>query len=358
MHRLGYVRAVPILHSIFLELTYACNSKCMHCRVSTTERSGDELSTREWLTLIDQAYSMGTSYLTVTGGEPLLRDDVHDILRYSSGKGFRTLLATNGLLLSQHAVDLLEEMENVSVQISLDGASDAVHDSFRGIDGSFDKAIQAIERCVRANMDASVSMTLTRHNIADLPQMIALGHSLGVRTVKLRRFVASGQGFQNLTCLDLSATEMQRLVEFYLSQRASMEGKIALLMEQAPFQVVGRGGEDTREDAGSRIRGGCSAGNAICVVDPVGNVRPCPSLSVDVGNVRVTTLKTLWEFSPVLNSLRNRANLGGKCGECQYRSLCGGCRAEAYSRLGEYLGEDPKCCYTPTRNARPSLMEA
>jgi len=307
----------------------------------------NELSTDELLSLIDKIDHMGTSFVVLTGGEPLLRRDILEIVKYSCNLGLKTVLATNGFYLTHDKANLLATMENLSVQISLDGASAVIHDSFRGLDGSFERAIYALRICAEVGIDVSASVTVTWYNFEDLPKVIDLGRELRIPTIKLRRFIPNGQGFDNRSLLDLSPEEMRVLVKFYINRKEALQHEIDLQMEQAPFTIpLSTDKSSFLNDGTKRIRGGCSAGNAICVIDPVGNVRPCPSLPVNVGNVKEVDFQTIWESSYILNQLRDRSNLSGRCKVCEYRSVCGGCRAAAFSQYGNYLSEDPKCWYT------------
>lgn len=339
-----------IPYSIFFEVTNACNSNCLHCRTHIGEFLPNEMSTRELMDILRQLSNMGVPFVTFTGGEPLLREDILAIMEYSGNLGLKALLATNGLLLTSKMIDQLVAIPNFSIQISIDGSSPQVHDSFRGLKGSFERSLQAIKMCRKREMDISISMTLTKYNFKEVSEVINLGRQLKVPTIKLRRFVANGRGFENLSLLDLSSEEMRNLVDFYLQKKKILQDELVLILEQAPFAILSwKERIHLLQKAKKRICGGCSAGNAICVIDPVGNVRPCPSLAVNVGNVRDADLSTVWESSEILKRLRDRNNLKGRCGICSYKNICGGCRAEAYSRYDDYLAEDPKCWYNPAQ---------
>jgi radical SAM protein with 4Fe4S-binding SPASM domain len=340
-------------YSVFLEVTNACNSSCIHCRTRVGNPLRNELSTVELFNIMDTVRHMGTKFLTFTGGEPLLRQDILELISYSCDLGMNTLLATNGFLLTPEKIKFLAGLKNLSVQISLDGASAPTHDLFRGLKGSFGRAIYGLERCVESEIHVNASMTLTKYNLENLSGVIDIVRGLGVPVIKLRRFIPAGQGFENSSRLDLTSEEVKSAIEFYISKRAALCQEVELQMEQAPFSILSSKDKPTvLADTTKRIQGGCSAGSAICVIDPVGNVRPCPSLAVNVGNIRYVSFETIWHTSHVLNILRDRSNLLGCCGVCEYRNICGGCRAGAFSEFGNYLAEDPKCWYAEILKAR------
>ena len=330
-------------YSVFIELTNKCNSHCLHCRENSGKNLQDELSTEEIKTILSDCSINGTKFIIFTGGEPLLRADVFEILEYSSQIGLRTLLATNGTLLDDKKADFLSKLKNVFVQISIDGLS-SVHDKFRGSKDAFVNAINGITLCKRYGVGVSISFTCTKLNIKEIPKIISLAEKLNVKTLKLRRFIASGRGLDNINTLDLTPDEVKNTVEKYQRLKTESRNKVKINMEQAPFQVLCDGtilGHD------KNIHGGCSTGIALCVIGPTGIVRPCPSLGIDIGNIRESNLQTIWESSEILANLRNRKNLYGRCGICDYRSSCGGCRAAAYAQAGDCLAEDPMCWHDP-----------
>jgi radical SAM protein with 4Fe4S-binding SPASM domain len=272
-------------------------------------------------------------------------------MRYCSGShcGFKTLVATNGYLLTKQKVETISKFDCISIQVSLDGASAITHDYFRGVTGLFKRALEGITLCRGYGIDVSVSFTCTNLNIKEMLDVILLCEKLDVSTIKLRRFVAQGRGKDNLPNLDLSVEKVQEIVKSFIKIRNDFKNKIIVDMDQAPFKILWDKCvlDKYQNIMDKRICGGCTAGIAICVIDPIGSVRPCPSLGIEVGNIREISFQELWSHSEVFQNLRNRENLKGRCGLCEYKNICGGCRADAYARSGDYLTEDPKCWYTP-----------
>lgn len=348
MHRLGG-KGMDSPYSVFLELTNACNASCIHCRAGSGEHFLNELSKKEILAILDNLMEMGTEFVILTGGEPFCRKDSIEIIEHTSHCGFKTLIATNGSLLTRQKVETMSKFDNISIQVSLDGASAVTHDYFRGTSGLFERAIEGIALCREHGIDVSVSFTCTNLNIKEMLDVILLCEKLGVSTIKLRRFVAQGRGMDDLSNLDITTEKVREVVESLTKIRNDFKSKIKVNMDQAPFQILCDKCvlEKYRNIMDKRICGGCTAGIAICVIDPVGSVRPCPSLGIEVGNIRKTSFQELWNHSEIFQNLRNRDNPKGRCGVCEYKNICGGCRADAHARSGDYLAEDPKCWYNP-----------
>ena len=332
------MNAIP--YSVFLEVTSACGLNCEHCRWPAGLPGGVELTTGEWVDVIDAARELGARHVVFTGGEPTNRADLPRLVAAASGVGMQTLLATNGQALTRAFCEELQQNGLRSVQVSVDASCSATHDGIRGRAGAFEAAVHAIQCAVDVGLAVWTSMTVTQHNVGDISGVIELSRDLGVDKLKLRRFVAEGVGGNNLVSLDLSPEEIRRVVLDHVLNSPS--GALGVEIEQAPFIVLGTD-VSLGEVVDCRIRGGCSAGVALCVVDPWGIVRPCPSVAVNVGSVRSQTLREIWEHSPVLDALRDRANLHGRCGSCGFRQHCGGCRGEALARTGDLFGEDPLC---------------
>lgn len=338
------------LHAIFLELTNECNLNCLHCRASSGKAFPNELTTDEIAGILGDARALGAQFLILTGGEPFLRRDIRQILMYSSNMGFKVLVATNGTLLSNENMRMLSRY-GASLQISLDGASFTTHDTMRGKSGSFAKALSAIHLCQREDIDLSVSMTMTQLNSQEIFDLITMCRELGIPTLKIRRFIAEGRGLEKIDDLDLTREETRMFVRLVAGMKERLQSDLVLNVDQAPFQILCNPEiTDTYLNSSEdRICGGCSAGVSICVVGAQGDVRPCPSLEVGVGNIREESLSEIWSSAAVLRNLRCRDNLRGRCGECEYRNICGGCRAAAFQASGDYLGEDPKCWYVPRK---------
>jgi AdoMet-dependent heme synthase len=341
------MKAIP--YSVFLEVTGRCNQHCQHCRWRGSSRDGGELSTRALLGLLDELAGLGTDQVVLTGGEPTLRRDLAQLVNRAHALGQRCLLATNGSLLTSDLARGLRQAGLDAVQVSLDGSTPEAHDRFRGASGAFESALSAVHQCVSIGLSVQASMTVTAANAHDIAGVADLCRCLGVPLLRLRRLVGSGAARRHAGILDISPSELRSICDCWVPPHGDYRRTAGLRveMEQAPFLVT-RSALSEAEPLSGRILGGCSAGIALCVVDPVGNIRPCPSVGMDVGNIRETRFTDIWSSSDVLCRLRDRGNLSGKCGVCSYRQHCGGCRGDAHARTGYLFAEDPKCWHDDT----------
>ncbi|ABK14918.1 radical SAM/SPASM domain-containing protein [Methanothrix thermoacetophila] len=314
------------------ESTGACNLSCSYCRASAGPApSGDELSTGEIKGLIKEIAPMG-AMLIISGGEPLLRQDVFEVARYAAGSGVRVSLASNGTLITPEIVDriLLSGISRVS--ISLDGASAKTNDATRG-EGSFDLALRGI-RALSGRVEFQINMTITPANIDELDPILDLAEREGAAAAHIFFMVPTGRG-RAVECI---SPEMQRSL---LERIASEERSIEIRPTCAPQY-----GRVLMEKKGSQARtaGGCIAGIRFVFISRTGDVFPCGYFPLSAGSIRDRSFSEIWSSSPLLNDLRER-RLKGRCGSCNYVRICGGCRARAYALTGDYLGEDPTCAW-------------
>ena len=313
------------------ETTSACNLLCSYCRArATAEPDPNELDTKEGLALIDDV-ALLKPLLILSGGEPLLRPDIFLLARYAVSKGLRVSLATNGTLLTPELVDEIVSSGVSRVSISLDGSTPEDHDAVRG-KGCYLRAMRGIEN-LRSRVDFQINFTITKRNAKDLLPIFDLADSLEAKALHFFFLVPTGRG----TEVDLISPEMQeellRLIDLERSSRA-----IELQVTCAPqFARIARPGSGRRS-------GGCLAGTSFAFISRRGDVYPCGYLPVLAGNVREQGFVDIWQNSVVFKALRER-KLKGKCGECSYRTTCGGCRARAFAKNGDYLESDPMCNY-------------
>jgi len=351
------------LRLLFWETTAGCNLRCIHCRASARPgRLPDELTTKEALELVDQIASFSSPILVLSGGEPLFRNDIFEIATYASHKGLRVALATNGTLVTQGKAGRLKKAGIGRTSVSLDGASALTHDSFRGVSGAFDKAVEGIENLREAGVEFQINTTVTSHNVRELPLILELARSLGAAAFHIFLLVPVGCGLEISEEQQISPDEYERVLSWLYEQ--SRESSLELKATCAPhyFRILnqrggqagarrGRGGFLARgkqdEHGMSAMTKGCLAGSAVCFVSYRGDVQPCGYLPLKAGNVLENPLSEIWEFSELFATLRDPDILGGKCGYCEFRRVCFGCRARAYSDTGNYLAEEPYCVYEP-----------
>jgi AdoMet-dependent heme synthase len=339
-------------------ITLRCPLKCSHCYVDAGELEADGvLSTQEAFSVIDQIRATGRPVVVLSGGEPLLRDDVYDIARYGTEQGLRMVMGTSGYLIGPDTAAKLKEAGIQVVAISLDSGDPAVHDAFRGLDGVWEKAVQAIGHCRDAGIAVQINMSVMRAAIGDVEDVIGLGTSLGVRDYQLFFPIPTGRAWQIAV---RTPEEYEELIRQTLLRYRHSDLNIRPTC--APqFRRIADGLGITSPAWGR----GCLAGISYCRIFANGDVTPCPYLPVSAGNVRTTSFSEIWNMSPLFAALRDPDRLTGKCGRCSFRTSCGGCRARAYRResaasplwcdglampeaaVGECCGEDPWCTYQP-----------
>jgi len=310
------------------EMTTACNLRCIHCHASGGKPTADELTTGEAKRLLDQLAEVHEfRMMAFTGGEPLVRPDLFELLAYSQALGFTNTMATNATLVDDAVARRLREHGVVIAAVSLDGFDAATHDYVRGQPGSFQAALQGMRALRQAGILLHVNITAMECNMDEMEPLMALVDELGTGILLMYQLVpvGRGQGIKE-AALDLSANE--RLIRFMaqvLLQRAGIHGGPLLRLAETVFH-------------------GCSAGRGFVYIKPNGEVWPCPFIEISCGNVRQVPFPIIWATSAVFEGLREREErLQGRCGECEYRRLCGGCRGRAWATTGDYMAEDPSC---------------
>lgn len=312
------------------ETTAACNLHCSYCRASAkASPDEDELSSEEALAFIDEVAAL-CPMLILSGGEPLLRADIFDLARHATGLGMRVSLATNGTLLGPSVVDQIVSSGISRVSISLDGASEVMHDRIRG-PGSFKAALEGI-RSLQGRADFQINFTITKKNADEVSAILCLAEALGAKALHFFFLVPTGRGREEDLISAGRQEELLRMIESERSQRG-LEIQVTCAPQYARL---------TRASAKGRGGGGCLAGSRFVFVSRRGEVYPCGYLPLLAGSIRDKRFTEIWDSSPVLRALRER-DLKGKCGSCSFRQACGGCRARAFALTGDYLGPDPLC---------------
>jgi len=329
------------------EMTTACNLHCIHCHASGGKRAPDELTTEEAKRLIDQLAQVSEfRMMAYTGGEPLVRPDLFELLAYSQGLGFTNTMATNATLIDDEVAERLRRYGLVIAAVSLDGFDAETHDYVRGQPGTFEATLEGIRALRRAGILLHINITAMEYNLDQLEPLMALVEELGTGILLMYQLVPVGRGRGiEEAALDLGANErlIRFMVEAQRTTHAIMEPVAGPQYWPFLLQRAGiRGGPLLR--LGETVFHGCSAGRGFVYVKPNGDVWPCPFIEISCGNVRETPFSSIWSASPILQDLRQREELlQGRCGECEYRRLCGGCRGRAWATSGDYLAEDPSC---------------
>lgn len=337
--------------------TNACNLRCKHCY----QRRGvklypEELSLSEKLDAVDQMADMGVAILAISGGEPLLSPHLLPVIRRSKERGMWTCVATNGTLLDEALVRKLADAGVDYIEVSLDSASAERHDRFRGVDGSWHETVKGIERAVKAGIDVGIASTITKLNLDELDELYRLAMNLGAKKFFAFNFVPTGGG-RTIASIDLSPWEREEMLRKLY--KFTLEGRIAVCATAPQFGRICHASSDlpvvmhyamqTRSESAKRIArylGGCGAGRVQCCLQPDGKVTPCVFIEdLVVGDLRESRFEEIWMGSEVFKALRDRDNLKGHCRTCNFREVCGGCRARAYAYLGDLMGPDPGCVF-------------
>ncbi|HEX7445131.1 MAG TPA: radical SAM protein [Methanothrix sp.] len=311
------------------ETTAACNLSCRYCRAcATPSPDPDELSLEEALAFLGSIAPL-QPMLILSGGEPLLRPDLFQIIRHAVSLGLRVSLASNGTLITPEVADKIAAAGVSRVSISLDGASAEKHDQSRG-PGTFCSALNGMEN-LRGNVDFQVNFTVTKKNESEISNIFDLAEKVGAKALHFFFLVPTGRGQEE----DQISPERQEERLMQIDRERAQRGidvQVTCAPQYARLAKPGIG----------RGKGGCLAGKNFVFVSRRGDVYPCGYFPLRVGNIRDQNFVEIWENSPELLALRER-KLEGKCGRCSFTRVCGGCRARAYARTGNYLESDPSC---------------
>jgi len=328
-----------------LHITNECNLRCKHCYASAGKKLENELSLREIKKLIDDLYDLGTQYIILSGGEPLIHKGFFNILKYCNNKKIHTMITSNGTLLNNKTVRKLKAFNYLdSIQISIDSHLPKRHNEFRGTKNAFELAIKGLKACKENGLKVSIMTTLSKYNIDNMGKMLEFFASLGVDGIGFERFVPEGRG-KSIPQYTLSALELKKGLSKMVRFRKN-NPKIKIWSNDPLLQFVDPDLKKLTEKykGNNDVCGGCSAGITGTCITPDGYVTPCTRLYKKVANLRKDSLKKIWEKNEFLNLLRKRkGNLKGKCGKCEFINICGGCRAAAYHAFGDIYAEDPSC---------------
>ncbi len=325
------------------ELTRACDLACEHCRADARpNRHPDELTTAEGKRLLRQAREFGEGQLVVlSGGDPLKRDDVVDLVDYGTERGLRMTITPSGTdSLTPDRIDALARAGIRRMALSVDGAIAAAHDAFRGETGSFAQTLRAARDARAAGVPIQINTTVCAETVDELPGIRDLVEDLGAVLWSVFFLVPVGRG---RVLEPISPERSERVMEWLAD--ASAEAPFGVKTTEAPHyrRVV----LQRRADEGIRRRGGITAGDGFAFVSHTGEVYPSGFLPASAGNVRETSVVDAYRDSELFRSLRDPDALRGKCGVCPCRRVCGGSRSRAYATAGDPLASDPLCPYVP-----------
>ncbi|MBT9167179.1 MAG: Antilisterial bacteriocin subtilosin biosynthesis protein AlbA [Syntrophomonadaceae bacterium] len=334
-------------------LTKRCNLSCPHCYIDSNPPSegglNSELTRQEARFVIDELSYLNTSLMLVlSGGEPMLREDIFDIVEYASQAGFITVLGSNGTLLTCESLKMLKDAGLKGVGISIDSPENTYHDSFRGLEGAWELSMAALRDAKGIGLETLMDVTVTEQNWQEIDDLVEIGVSLGAKAINFFFLICTGRAMKT----DISTSSYDRTIR-HIAEISVKEKRLMVRARCAPhiYRILHEKGVTIPE--GTK---GCLAGRHYMRIDPEGNVTPCPYMPLVVGTVRERSLSSIWEDSPHLRLMRE-GSYKGRCGVCEYGDLCGGCRARALIGRGDFMEEDSLCTYLPSGKSKVVLKD-
>ncbi len=343
------------------EVTRRCNLKCVHCRSSSNmdNREG-EWTLDEAKALIDDITSNYSPVVVLSGGEPLMREDVFDIATYGTSKGLRMCIATDGTLVTD---EICEKMKASGIKIcslSLDGATKETHDNFRDMDGAFEGTLNAAKLFKKHGIEFIVNSSFTKRNQSEIEATYKLAKKIGAKSWYMSMIVPTGRGEEIMNEL-ISKEDYEKILNWHYDierDEEKSENKMLVRPTCAPqyYRVWRQRAKQDKQGMKRRSLQfstgggkGCICAQSIMLIDYLGNVQPCSYFPHQTGNLRDQSFKDIWENSELFNNLRDFKKYKGKCGQCEYLNVCGGCRARADAVYHDYLAEEPFCDYIPAK---------
>jgi radical SAM protein len=352
---------------VIWETTQACDLACLHCRASARpRRDRGELSTAEAMRLMDSVRALGHPLFVLTGGDPLKRDDTVELVEYGREIGLRVAMTPSGTpLMTRDVLEHLHDAGLARLAVSLDGSCAEIHDRFRGVGGSFEWTVRMLSAARDIGLSTQINTTISSHNVDDLEPLMELMGQLRIALWSVFFIVPTGRARPS----DLASAEefesvfnrlydISKTAPFDIKTTAAPHYRRVVLQRQVAER---RGGSSTETpapltaglgfslaDGVGRARG-VNDGNGFVFVSHLGEIYPSGFLPLSAGNVRTHDLADVYRNSDLFRTLRDSDRLEGKCGVCEYRTVCGGSRARAHAMTGNYMASDPSCAWKPAR---------
>jgi radical SAM protein len=369
--------------TVVWETTRACDLACIHCRAEARAlRDPSELNFAEAQGLIQNIKAFGSPYpiFVLTGGDPAKRPDIFDIIKYARSEGLRVAMTPSATpLITRDAVRRFAEAGLVRLAVSLDGKDGAAHDGFRGVQGSFERTLKILDWCREFGLESQIHTTVTRHVLADLPAIAAMIAKRGIKLWALFLLIAVGRAARpEIRRLNINAREIESLFhwlydltksapfdvtprEGYHYRRVLLQrraAELAMPVEQLLAEARDRSWTPSEVAPSGKatkiLRAplGVNDGRGVVFISHTGDVQPSGFLNLVGGNIRSQSLPDIYRDSPVFRGVRDFTQLKGKCGLCEFKSICGGSRSRAYAITGDPMRSDPYCVYQPVRKER------
>lgn len=356
---------------IVWDFTKRCNLKCAHCYASATPQGApDELDLEGKLEVLRQVDEAGVAILALSGGEPLLSRDFWVIARRASRAGILVSVATNGTLITRSVARRLKNAGVRYVEVSIDSPIPEAHDRFRGVKGAWDMAVRGVRNAKAEGLSVGIAFTVTKLNQGDVEELLRLAKELGVDAVVAFNFIPTGRG-KSIVSLDLNPYERYEFLKKLYKAWRDLGLQVYSTAPMYSLITIAKGGLASHflafNDSSSfpvapiaiaELIGGCGAGITYMAIEANGDAQPCVFIPIRVGNVLRDGLLNIWHNSPVLNELRDREHnymCGG--GTCQFKYICGGCRARAYAYYGNLKGPDPGCPFNQVKKSSLKILD-
>ena len=343
----------PQLRLVAWETTRNCNLSCQHCRASATmgPYSG-ELDTEAGFRLLDQIAEVAKPIIILTGGEPLLRDDIYELAKHGDQLGLRMVMAPNGTLITPEHAQKMADAGIQRISVSIDCATREKHDAFRGQEGAYDGALNGIAMVKAVGIPFQINTTVTKTNLEEIPKILSLAEELGAVAHHIFLLVPTGRG-KYIVDQEIDAQEYEETLNWFYDQREKTPLQLKATCAPHYYRILRQRARQEGKTVSFESHGldavtrGCLAGTGFCFISHRGIVQPCGYLQTPCGDVTQASFADIWRNSEVFQNLRRIDDYKGKCGACEYRKVCGGCRARAFEATGDYLKEEPLCLYQP-----------
>ncbi len=343
------------------EITRSCTLNCRHCRAAA--RFGpyeNEFSLDEIKHTMDSIAELAKPIIILTGGDPMMRDDLLDIIRYGDQLGFRMVMSPCGKLLTESKARELLDVGIKRISISLDGATAETHDAFRRVPGAFDDAMNGMAAAQKAGLEFQINTTVTQHNRHELDDILTLAIDKGAVAFSPFLLVPTGRG-KELADMEISPQEYEHVLHWIYDTKQKTSIQIRPTCAPHYYRIFRQRENENGRTVTPQTHGldamskGCMGGQSFAFISHQGKVQICGFLDVECGDVRQANynFKHIWETSPMFLRIRDVNSYHGRCGYCEYRTVCGGCRARAFAATGDVLAEEPYCIYQPKRTPQP-----
>jgi len=311
---------------------------CKHCyrESGPHELVDNELSTEEGKKLLREMYRAGFRIIVFSGGEPLMRDDIFELVEYAKDLNMITLMGSNGTLITKGYAEKLKNSGLNSIAISIDSLDEKKHNEFRGSDTGLKKALEGAKNCIDAGLKVQINCTITRDNLKEIENIMNFASDFGAVSSHMLFLVEVGRG-KNIGYTSLSKKEYKNAINTIIDKNLNLDIRVKpTCAPQYKVEALLKG----IDSPGGR---GCIAGTSYCSILPNGDVHICPYTPIKVASVKEDTFDSIWENNETFKKLRDFKSYKGNCGSCNHINICGGCRARAYNYSGDWLGEDPFC---------------